>query len=296
MSTKKTVLILGAGASRSYGFPTAAELTDMILGRLPPRFISDHRFNKGVEPGPNWNDWILNESSVLDPAFVRSFQQHFEAADTFSIDRFLAFQPKHEAIAKPIIARILLLCEGKSTLRGGWYAQFWNDVIQDAIKTESPPIDVITFNYDRSLEQYLQTVSAAAYADSNKALAAVRIQHVYGSLGSLDGDGNVTEYGEVQRHKKASTGIKLISPRAACNSTIRDTILSCDRAVFLGFGFDSLNLDTLGRTSQNHPREMFASCYGLSTRLKAQAEDRLPGVIWVNETVDDMLRKSMALH
>ena len=285
MPSKNTVLILGAGASRPYYFPTAYELRQIIIGeRLLSASLRDA--NGGMQlysDVPTSHDQIKISLGhrVAEPNF-RKFLKEFQRSDLYSVDRFCFEWPEFADYAKAFIASILLRCEAQVDPFGDWYQQLWNTVIYPSLSDGSPPLDIITFNYDRSLEQYLHRVFRAV-----KQLAHfkehVRIHHVYGSLGDIDSQVN---YGAYQNMESAASHIKLLPPRAEGLENLKEVLVNSEQAVFLGFGFDSLNIQALGINDKERPKRIWASQFHLPANDGARAEAALGKIEWGKQDQD----------
>ncbi len=291
MANQDTVLILGAGASKPYGFPTASELGLMINGELPDAFAKLKYNDMLREPVSSWQKFLeacfVSTKEAPHYPFLLQMQKQFRESEIYSIDRFAFLHPNSETMARHYIALILLLCERQSTLSSGWYRAFWNDVLIPTITSDSAPLDIVTFNYDRSLEEYLRRASKAAYPTRQKdVLAKIRIHHVYGSLGKVEHGDSFVVYGDPSCFENSTPFIKLIPPRAESDNDLGNLIASKSKAVFLGFGFDELNLGVLGIHAGRRPKQIFASRMGLSKRLEKAAEERLGPVNWGGPTQD----------
>src|SRR5205085_9784177 len=110
MINEPTVLVLGAGSSHLYGFPTAAELKARICATL-------------VEPTPISQRLGENFETLFD------FREAFYRPGLSSIDRFLELRPEFLPVGKLAIAFSLMSFEEEERLyrrdgmRGGdWYA------------------------------------------------------------------------------------------------------------------------------------------------------------------------------
>ena len=291
MATQDTVLILGAGASKPYGFPSASELGQMINGELPNAFV-DLKYTGALrEPAGSWQKFLQHcfvptkeATHYLFSSNCRNSSVNPKSTRLIGSRSYIRTSRRWQ---RHYIALILLLCERQSILSSGWYRAFWNDVLIPSITSDSPPLDIVTFNYDRSLEEYIRRASKAAYPTRQKdVLAKIRIHHVYGSLGKLGhGDGCV-DYGDPTYFENSTPFIKLIPPRAESDNDLGNLIASKSKAVFLGFGFDELNLGVLGIHAGRRPKQIFASRMGLSKRLEKAAEERLGPVNWGNSTQD----------
>jgi hypothetical protein len=107
--TIPTVLILGAGASAMYGFPSGVMLRRQILGRLgsPTTQVLDNYGHMGFEPRT-----------------VREFATGFSNSGVTSIDAFLEHRTDLINIGKMAIAEALIPFEDEGALDGresDWY-------------------------------------------------------------------------------------------------------------------------------------------------------------------------------
>ena len=100
MITTPTVLVLGAGASCPYGFPTAKELKNRICEVFSnPDVIS--RLAKGLDRSSD--------------QFVE-FREAFWKSGTSSVDAFLEARPEFLAVGKLAIAYCLIPFENEPDL------------------------------------------------------------------------------------------------------------------------------------------------------------------------------------
>lgn len=167
MIERKTVLVLGAGASKPYGFPLGYELTweikKVLLNGTNPRVTNAIR-------------------KACDEKDVWDFCHVFSHSGQRSIDNFLAHSknPDHWKIGKLLIAAIIKHYESETILfdrskddDDHWYEYLWERLSrqvgivpwEDFHKNQ---LSVITFNYDRSLETYLTTVMGNTYGKSKE--------------------------------------------------------------------------------------------------------------------------------
>ena len=159
MITVPTVFILGAGASIPYGLPSGHALKLKILDQL----------NASNEPCCGA---VIQRGYNID--IIRKFTNDLKSPD-LSIDAFLEHRSEYQAIGKLAIAWILLNSENKALLHDRWWDRGWlhSPKVDEAVKNSnwyghlfnllSPSLEdfrknklfIITFNYDRSIEQYL---------------------------------------------------------------------------------------------------------------------------------------------
>lgn len=206
-------------------------------------------------------------------------------------------------MGKAFIARVLLWCEDFLEVQGGWYQELFNQLISMGEELRDGQLSIITFNYDRTLELFLHRCFMALDPshDSGASWAwvrRIRIVHVYGSLGDpMSAIGTPKTFGLVQKSAQKIT-LARKDHRSTAKDLIEDIFELAERCVFIGFGFDPLNLDALGIPAEGGIKphwieklhadpfvagpksEIFASCAGLSASARAHAEARLGKVNW----------------
>lgn len=277
MISTVTAFVLGAGASVPFGFPTGAQLRSRLCSEI---FKDSHLFSLLRQCGQG-------EARIL------SFREEFELSGIHSIDSFIAYRPEYQEIGELAIAAALLPLESSAKLRsvenkygdGGWYQMIWNVMMDSVVEPQDLLLNrvcFVTFNYDRSLEQYLLSAILHTFdLDSDSAfrlLSQIPIRHVYGSLGSYSTDTGY-RYGSQE-------GAQLIESILAARSSIKTVpavrvpkdeqaaiwLAKSQRVFVLGFGFDPTNcmrIDLPGACSQapkhNPQREVFASAFNLTS-------------------------------
>jgi hypothetical protein len=217
-----TVLILGAGASMDFGFPSADELTYEICRTSAPSPKAAVRYHSTEAQIDEHNFAIPHR---FDWAIVKEFKKAL-AVSQLSVDAFLENRAsgKFYEIGKAAIAKVLLACENEERLFMGrpphlhfedmrldnwkiyrldsWYKLLWQRLVDPGEQNDQRDlferfsdnkVSVITFNYDRSLEHFLFTaLKANTGRDDHECaekLKTIEIVHVYGSLGPLPWQG-----------------------------------------------------------------------------------------------------------
>jgi hypothetical protein len=265
MITKPTTLILGAGASKPFGFPTGAELRERIIRITYP------------EPSEEWNpltkyfDYEINKVSKFGEAFYYSQQQ--------SIDAFLEHRNEFITIGKLAITLVLLPFEEERELfkNGNWYQYLFNRMTTKTFDDFSQNnINFVTFNYDRSLEYFLLTALSSTYdkdvITTEDMLSKFMPLHIYGSFGNLIGQNSVDYSSNPDRFntKRASDNILIVSEkdhRATVFLTASQILINTERLYFLGFGYNEINLERLNINNINPPRKI-GTAYGLGRSEK----------------------------
>jgi hypothetical protein len=251
MIRKNTVLILGAGSSMPYDFPSGIKLRDAIR--------SLHNIN---ERDPRLELYDKCDASFED---IRGLGKAFLYSGVDSIDAFLEKHPPLVNIGKLVIARAICERENPQAVIGrtddNWYEYLWNYMHRDIAQADQVGLNnirVLTFNYDRSLEFFLYTATKHTFhADNDTALDAsqrVLIRHIYGSVGEFHHTKSDTArvYSPdltAARLRLATDGIKII-PNARKDDAVfqeaREWFDWAEDICFLGFGFDKTNCERLG--------------------------------------------------
>jgi hypothetical protein len=181
MKDKKTVFVLGAGASCPCGYPSGARLRELIC--LDVGFML------------HYNEYLRNnkiDRPQVTQRDIQRFKEAFAKSHIKSIDVFMSKNPKLSPIGKRIIAFEVLRAEKRSRfgeeakreqerrneassnpfvkehisgtadfIGGDWYSYLYNRLIEGLVGKDALPdfsggeIAFITFNYDRSLEYFL---------------------------------------------------------------------------------------------------------------------------------------------
>lgn len=269
--TSKTVLILGAGASCGYGFPVGSQLRQTILALR--------------------HDGRASNIMMVSRSAMAKFVDAFGNSQAYSIDTFLGRRPEFVEIGKAAIAYILLSCEKKAKLTSDtnddhWYQYLINKLAADAWEKFDPSwLSIVTFNYDRSLQHYLNVTLQHTY---NKSLEEVlermeklKVVHIYGWLGdpvtSIQCGGLRDDLME-EYVRQAMDNLVIIPEGRDDSPTVvaaQKLIASAERICFLGFGFDETNVRRLGAPEcflnqdvNNYPyrslKRTIATCLGLT--------------------------------
>lgn len=242
MLTQHVVLILGAGASIPYGFPSGSTLTNQIVKELKDK-------------GGQFTNDILD--SGFEWSFLCEFRQQLDLSFQASIDAFLEHRPEFISVGKTCIARALIPCETESNLARGrdrhWYAYMFQKLSATPESFKQNRLSIITFNYDRSLEHFLFLAIKNSYGlsdnDAAELVRTIPIIHLHGDLGKLpvlDGSGRPFEPTvSPSILKQCASNIKIIHEDVSANSQFvkaQELIKSTSVICFLGFGFHPVNI------------------------------------------------------
>jgi hypothetical protein len=292
-----TVLILGAGASKPFGFPTGRELVEKVC-----EFFGD-------QAHPRF-DVFKNIAIKHNPyTIIKEFPNALRKADPASIDIWLEHNNDPDIIwaGKVAMAMVLLNHEHRSDLRpnNNWYQLLFDRLDAPFDKFQDNKLTIVTFNYDRSLEQYLfERFKHTHYANIKKnneqlkeKLKQLKILHVYGSLGYLswqigDSENLISEvpYGARNEENVIWSAAKNIEIMSENNPVVSDRLQefkvlmqNCQALYFLGFGYHEVNMKRLGIDILSRPNKIMGTAYGLSyqrmkeiERLNIKREFRFP--------------------
>ncbi len=256
MIRRRTVLILGAGASRPYNFPLGSQLVDQIC--------------EEILAGRAGLITRLENSYAKQPGDAAEFARLLAGARPFSIDAFLEAKRRFNTIGKAAIADLLLRTEHPEALQAAkleadWYRYLLSDVLvrrnPEHFQGQVRHLSIVTFNFDRSFERALFSTLENGFeitSDKARSLATeLDIHHVHGTLGEPDWlypdrpGGNpygVPDNGLVAAVAKAVPRMKIVSDEIP-TSVIEDLQVVLQKAefvYFIGFGFDDRNLERLG--------------------------------------------------
>jgi hypothetical protein len=245
MLTKKTVLVLGAGASEPFGFPTGIQLSQQVYEKLEPPHTAHH--------------WLTGLCGYTVDQ-VAQFRRSFFLSGKNSVDAFLEYRDDYMQIGKAAMAAILIPYEHEWHLfryDQGWLRYLFNNLntsFEDFGKNE---LSIITFNYDRTVEHFIFTALKNTYNKTDDEVRAVVEQipiiHLHGRLGFLPWQGGRSRaYGvEVDKHALdvSIENIKIIHEDIKGRDddfTMAKALLdAADQILFMGFGYNKTNMDRL---------------------------------------------------
>jgi hypothetical protein len=280
----ENVLILGAGASAHYNFPLARALVQSACLR-------------------DWEGAVLSACG-LDVSALERFVADLKRSGTTSIDQYIGYLRNTATInlGKALIAYLLAKKEdlGELTRPGhpyNWYEALASRLIGPAL--ESFPehnIAIVTFNYDRSLEQYLFDALTSRFNqqhDTNKireAFLRLPIIHIYGQLGSLPELGVdsalARPYGPIATPEGMARAVnsmhllpeirkaKLI-PNSGTTAA-RECISNATRTIaFLGFAYSQENLEALDLAKTRGSKRVCGTLFGIDGEQVDEVRERL---------------------
>ena len=271
-----TVFILGAGASKPYGYPLGWELKDEIINKFKIYYDELINFNQSSQK-PDFNIFHDSHNSIM-PKFIDALKK--SNPDT-SIDLFLSRNQEYADIVKLAIAMIILRSEVTGEFRKegykpdqDWYSYLFHRMSEhlpapkDFDKYQYNKVKFITFNYDRSFDYYIYDRFINDFGrtrhieNSGSKFITFPIIHLYGTLSKLPWQENFRyDYRKVNNNKEInnafydfdmikymSKNIRIIQERINDEDIAKAKLLieSSKRIFFLGFGYADENLQVLG--------------------------------------------------
>lgn len=307
------MLILGAGASVDYDYLTGPELRDEIVtgleggpvGSLYKR-ISDHR------PG-----------STIDyhKEFVEQFREQLAGSPLPTIDQFIEEHPEYDKIGRESIVAALLPFEKPETLirvpKTRWYDYLWDVLTRDFsdYRPLTEPrrtrervrnftrhfLKILTFNYDRSLEEYLGRGLREAFGFDDESikvcLSHLGMIHLYGSLGLrpyIDKDARPYHYTDDRAVvQESATQIKILGDSRTAGdpfAKVPEMIDDATKVILLGFGYDRINLQRLNLASlaRGNRTNIYGTTYKMTRREVHDAKTLLHHTEFVPHDTDCM--------
>lgn len=334
MFSHNTLVILGAGASLNYGFPSGAELVKGIIDNIETdeiffpvknnespcnfdlsKFAENSKFCPSISDIPE--NQLINShpiNSLLTRKMIQIDNKGYfflkvklneikelnelkEALNQFapiSIDTFLRDNPSFETAGKLMIVYTLLKLEnandfnisfsGKSLNNkydDHWYPYLLNDILYGCADNPAnifdPRLKIITFNYDVSLDYYLNNslsnieILKNTYPDLSY-LNQYKINHVYGSLykdkafnyGEYNfikktGNKNISNTKRFAKSVELKDNIETMRDSASHMPHLKSCIVDAKEIIIIGFGFDRTNLNILGFPSSVHSSPSYQS-------------------------------------
>jgi len=264
MIETSTALLLGAGASMPYGFPSGEELMLKILEKIRP--------NSGKEL------FRVLLKFGFKPKDIDDFYFGLKHSQKLSVDEFLERQQDYMEIGKIAITLTLSTYEKKDELfeqksDKNWYRHLWSKLSDAPFdKFDKNKLSIITFNYDRSIEHFLFTAMRALYKESEQDCATklkkIPIIHVHGRLGALPWQ---NKNGRSYHHEinldevvKVSKQIRVITEKDATSQEFKKAhriLSSAEKVCILGFGYNPRNLRRL------KTKEIFQNFKAIGTTL-----------------------------
>jgi hypothetical protein len=274
-----TVFVLGAGSSVPYGFPTGIELSKTIV--------------QGLRNGPLLAG--LRDIGDIETQTLLHFREEFYESGKNSVDAFLEHREDLMEIGKLVTAFALIekeVLEELFTFTESWLRELYNRLNSTFDEFGSNKVSFVTFNYDRSVENFffraLSKSYNAAANDVTALMSKIPIVHLHGRLGFLpwQSEGESRPYNHqvtADALRIAAKNIKIIHEditdgRDGDFAAAKKLLAEADQIILMGFGYNSTNVERLGiRDLPDH--KMIGTCVGLGAKGEAAVKEITGGKV-----------------
>jgi hypothetical protein len=248
---KRTVIVLGAGASKPYGFPLGEELREGVATNLIPRGTT-------------------LRYCEIDADRLKQFHNILVDGDFSTLDDLLETRDDFRDVGVHAIAVTMLPLEKHQKIfpLKDWYKNLFDILNFGSEQTDASWLTIVTLNYDRSLEYTLSTYSElrfnpAVQEVAKKKLNSIKIIHAHGSLGEypkvpygIPDENPKSKLGpnyqpiDVDVVKECAKTLKQVADNFENDEVFRsaqDAIEKAEQVMFIGFGYDELTVKRLFR-------------------------------------------------
>jgi hypothetical protein len=292
MFKRRTLFVIGAGASAEVGLPVGTGLARNIREKLKLERTDYGEFSVS-------DRGLFDQLRRAHPKEVNSYLDaygkiHAGILLSNSIDDFLHIHRDDKYVVelgKAAIVRAILEAEANSHLYvdqsniynipdytriiGTWYIKLLRilgsgTIAPDASKTLDE-VAFIIFNYDRCVEHVLEYGLQQLYAinkdEARKIVNAATIIHPYGSIGRIDevpfGGEKYRSFDCFQLSKRIRTYTEQVE-QGEIVSKIQNEVIDADCIIFLGFAFHDQNMLLLHPGGRHEEKEIFGTAFGMS--------------------------------
>lgn len=298
----KYVFILGAGASKPYGFPTGIELYEM----MPTEVLANVRDFLGSN----------SELSVLINQ-AESFASMLGSVSERSIDKYLNIHEEFATMGRVFIATAILIAEAKARLPHigmcedrDWYGLLWDKMTEklisasDMMSIHKNKIGFITFNYDRTLESFLYE-NLCNYLGKkgrdcesiSEVISQIPIIHVFGKVADLPWQHGLFDWSEGEFDKSRPIvkfgdsklfpagvayyihkSIQLMYEERRTSAVLqqaKNLIAGASHVLFLGFGYREENMQLLGMPGALSGKQVYGTAVDMTSREKSRVKSLL---------------------
>lgn len=299
MFKRRTLFIVGAGASAEFKLPVGSDLARNIAQRTD---LKIRRFSELESTGDHQIFYELQEKFRHDVNLY--LQACWRIRDgvqlSASIDDFLDIHASDlhlNIVGKLAIVRSILDAErhsrlyferspDRTTIKVSSFEDTWliklirmlgRGVAKEKIGSLFENVSFIVFNYDRCIEhcllQSLQQLFSIEAQEAAEVMKSLSIIHPYGQVGDLRSRENPKGLpfgGEQSRsidYLEIAKGIKTYTEQVGDVEELRpihDEMNKAERIVFLGFAFHNQNLALIKPPTSMGRKEIFGTAFGMS--------------------------------
>tara|TARA_Y100000294_G_scaffold92101_1_gene85878 strand:- start:662 stop:1759 length:1098 start_codon:yes stop_codon:yes gene_type:complete len=319
--SRKTVFIIGAGASEEANLPTGYELKRKIAELLDMRFDS---FGSRLESG----DYAIVEAlrsyvqqpnghrGDINPFLYEAWHIRDALPQAISIDNFIDTQDNDKIALCGKLAIVISILDAEKnsllyfdrlgsnstinfdSLEKTWYIPFFQLLTENCkkndIKERFKSITLIIFNYDRCVEHFIYHRLINYYRLSDVEAADlvnnINIYHPYGEVGTLPwiNQNGAVEFG-LKPHPEQllnladqiKTFTEGTNPESSEILKIRKHMGEATKLVFMGFAFHKLNMELIAPEHNKDDHHIEINCF--ATTLGVSDSDK--------EVINDQINK-----
>lgn len=327
MVNNKTVIVLGAGASKEFGLPVGSELMDEIgsLLRIKRGYgqVNDELTHYALKVYSRNNDLAIRELMSASAAITNALPL------AISIDNLIdAHRDDNEieVCSKIAIVRSILNAERKSKLffnkntvgeklnfqksKETWLNLLFKIITENAtlenIRQRLSNFVFIVFNYDRCLEHFLYYAFQSLYSvnpnQAKELLSSLNVYHVFGKVGELPWieNENSIDFGEepnahqlISLMSEIRTFTENIDEQVDEMESIHQHLKAATNVIFLGFAYHKLNLELLALNNEEHSEKDLTMYYGTAYQISDSNTDEIINQL---EKIGGLKRKQMLIH
>jgi len=298
---KKTLYIVGAGASHEAKLPTGDKLKNEISRLLDIKFNNGYNQSSGDRLITEAYRLIVRKLNLskedINPHMKAGWRIRDALHLAISIDNFIDAHKDDEKIelcGKLAIVRSILEAEQRSlmyidnsnsnnklnytSLEKTWYTSFFKLLTENCAKNELKKrfesISFIVFNYDRCIEHFLynslQNYYGISLEESAELVNSIEIHHPYGVVGNLPWqEGKSVQFGAtpsatqlIKLAEQIKTFTEGTNPESSEIIAIRKSTAAAENIVFLGFAYHKQNLILISPNSLSPEKFGTTNYYG----------------------------------
>lgn len=313
--TRKTVYVIGAGASYEANLPTGNELKSKISHLLNIRFDFNQQKSGDYDILSALRNYTSEDRTAkLLNNYLHECQYISENMPlAISIDNLIDTNRGNEKLAlcgKLAILKSILSAEKNSRLRfqknngdrnisfasveNTWYLPFFKSLTENCSLQDLPSrfqsITLIIFNYDRCVENFLLFSLMSYYRlpveEVAKLIRHLNIIHPYGTVGSLSWldptSSTLVDFGgELHSTQLVSFSKAIRTFTEGAHSEYVEKMKLCmkdtDRLIFLGFAFHRLNMELLGgyELDNRYENKNIIECYATAYETSKSDQEEI---------------------
>ncbi|MEY9376004.1 hypothetical protein [Rhizobium leguminosarum] len=308
MFTRRTVFVVGAGASKEVNLPVGDELKTSIANKVNIRFDDGYSQNSGDKRITEALRGIVKERGERDINPLCQAGRIIASAmpQAISIDNFLHTHANDADIVlmgKLGIAASILeaergskICAKEGVMNFGAHPNIWHNtfckmlaenVQLGDLETIFDNVSFITFNYDRCIEHFvshwLENYFRITADHAQNLTKKLKVFHPYGQVGRLpwQGGGNSVGYGtEISSRTlpQIASQIRTFTERVeddAMLDEMREYIADAEQIIYLGFSYGQMNMELLTIPTCSVYKSVFGTVFLMSAPNVTAVQNRV---------------------